>query len=177
MVDRILIADYSEPRLNHLKERLRARFLDVEVFELKTNRFDETAGTDVSKLQEIKAHQFDLLIGHIGGNPSGYECLKTFKNHNPKGKAILYTKQDSIPLAQFAGLRLANAIFRRADDDSRVFANDDEVLDLIDRVRKEPALVQWTSPFADKAVLLTLIPLATALLGLIAAVAKLLADG
>jgi hypothetical protein len=76
-------------------------------------------------------------------------------------------------LDQFEGLKLANAIFRRADDNSKVFANDDQMFDVVNRVRKEAALVHWTRPFKDKAVLSTIIPLTTATLGLVAGIVKL----
>jgi len=161
MPGRIVVVDYSAERRNHLKVGLRARFSDVEVFELPTQAPDPKKSTDYARLAELKANSYDLLIGHMGGNPSGYECLKTFKDSNPKGKAILYTKLEAIPLDQFEGLKLANAIFRRAEDSNKVFANDDQMFDVVSRVRKEAGLVHWTSPFRDKAVLATILPLAT----------------
>ena len=80
-----------------------------------------------------------MLIGHIGGNPSGYECLRTFKESNPRGKVILYTKLEAVPVLQFEGLKLANAIVRRDANDARVFANDDEMLEVVNRVRSQRA--------------------------------------
>jgi hypothetical protein len=175
MTDRILVIDYSKARREHLAGRLRERLRGVEVSEMVTDPPDETKNTDFAKLAQLRSNRYDFIIGHLGGNPSGYECLKTFKEHNPKGKAVLYTKMEAIPLNRFDGLKLANAIVRRAEDDSKVFANDDEMLDVVDRVRKEAGLVHWTSPFKDKAVLTALIALVTATLGAIGAAMKLLA--
>jgi hypothetical protein len=177
MGDRILVIDYSKERREHLIGRLRERLRDVEVFEMITNPPDEMKNTDFGKLTQLRTNRYDLIIGHIGGNPSGYECLRTFKEHNPKGKAVLYTKTDAIPLEKFEGLKLANAIVRRAEDNSRVFPNDDQMLDVVDRVRKESGLVHWTSPFRDKAVLTTLISLVAATLTAVAAALKLMGTG
>ncbi len=177
MPERILVIDYARERREHLKGRLRAGLSDVEVFELATDPPDAAKNTNTGKLDDLKAITYDMIIGHIGGNPSGYECLRTFKAQNPRGKAILYTKQDAIPLAQLEGLRLANAVVKRAQNDSLVFANDSEMLDIVNRVRSEAGIVHWSSPFKDKAVLLTLIPLATAAIGLLGALLRLLTGG
>jgi hypothetical protein len=172
MTDRILIVDYSAERLEHLALGLRARFKDIEVFQLQTMPPDPAAKTNFTKLGEIKANRYDILIGHIGGNPSGDECLKTFKEGNPKGKAVLYTKLDAIPLDKFEGLKLANSIFKRAEDSTRVFANDHQMLDVVNRIRNEPGLVHWTSPFKDKTVLASL---AIAIMGCLGSLAGLAA--
>jgi hypothetical protein len=176
VADRILVIDYDENRREHLIGRLRAGLSDVEVFGLVTRR-PEAKDVDHTRLHELRANSYDMIIGHIGGNPSGYECLRAFKAQNPKGRAILYTKQDSIPLAQLDGLKLANAVVKRAQDDRMVFANDAEMLEVVNRVRKEPGLVHWHSPFRDRAVLLTIIPLASAVIGLFAAVVKFFGGG
>jgi hypothetical protein len=177
MTDRILVIDYSKARREHLTGRLRERLSDLEVSEMVTDPPDETKNIDFTKLAQLRSNRYDLIIGHIGGNPHGYECLKTFKEHNPKGKAVLYTKVDAIPLSKFEGLKLANAIVRRSEDDSKVFANDEEMLDVVNRVRKEPGLVHWTSPFKAKAVLTALISLVAATLGAIGAALKFMAGG
>jgi hypothetical protein len=174
MKEKIVVVDYSRERLARLTAGLRARFADIEVRELRTQPPEDNRNTDSSELAELRANVYDILICRIGGNPSGYECLKTFKKSNPKGRAILYTRSDMVQLDQFERLKLANALFQSIDDGSRVFANADQLFDVVDRVRKEAGLVRWTSPFKDKAVLGTVIPLATATLGLIAAVVKLL---
>ena len=133
--NRVLVVDYNEERREHLKGRLLARFPDLEVHELKTDPPEPERDTNFAKLEEIGRGAYDIMIGHIGGNPSGYECLKTFKKHNSKGKVVLYTKQGKLPIDKFEGLKLANRIFRRAEDDTKVFPNDDEMLDVIDSVR------------------------------------------
>ena len=54
---------------------------------------------------------------------------------------------EQIPIDQLEGLKLADAVFQRDKDDSRVFPNDDKILDLINRVRKEPAVVRSRAAF------------------------------
>jgi hypothetical protein len=177
MTERILLVDYSKERLDQLSGRIRNRLANTEVIPLLTDPYDPNKGTNIGPLEQIRANRCDILIGHIGGNPSGYECLKTFKEYNPKGKVILYTKQETIPLDKFEGLKLANAICKRAVDDSKVFANDDEMLNVVNRVRQEAGVVYWKSPFKDKAVLGTLLSLVTGFIGLAAALIKLLHGG
>ena len=173
MALRIVVADYSPERLEHLTGRLRARFDDVVVTPFRTEPQDPAKSTAHAKLAELKSRKYDMLIAHIGGNPSGYECLRTFKEANRKGKAILYTKMEAVSLQQFEGLKLADAIVRRDANDSRVFANDDEMLDVVSRVRGKTGVVYWTNPFRDPAVMTAIITLATAVVGLIAAIAGL----
>jgi hypothetical protein len=170
---RIVVADYSTERLEHLAGRLRARFDDVEVFPFRTSPYDPAEPTDHAKLAELKANKYDMLIAHIGGNPSGYECLRTFKTANRKGKAVLYTKMDAVPLQQFEGLKLADAIVRRDANDSRVFANDDEMLEVVNHVRRQSSIVYWINPFKDPAVATAIITLAAAVVGLVAAIVAL----
>lgn len=167
---RIIVADFTPNRRAHLMLGLREQFGDVEVHELPTEPYDSdsTKDTDFSKLAPLRTNRYDLLIAHTGGNPSGFLCLKHFKTHNPKGKAILYTKAESIPLKEFEAFRLANAIFRRADDDTKVFPNDAQMLELVNRVLKEPGIVEWASPFKDRKVLGALLGLGTAIAGLAA---------
>ena len=75
--ERILVVDFS-PERRAFKGRLCARFRDVTVSELATGS-NWKADTNVAKLEELRAIGCDILIAHIGGNPSGYECLRTFK--------------------------------------------------------------------------------------------------
>jgi hypothetical protein len=168
----IVIVDYNKVRLDYLRARLQSRFKSCTVYDVLT----DSPGGDVNtaKLEQLKVRNYNLLIGHIGGNPSGYECLRTFKESNPKGKAILYTKQDSIPIDKFRGLRLADGLFRRDQDDTKVFPNDDEILDLIADVFKKPAVTIWRNPFTDIKVLVALISLVGAVIGLVTALVKAL---
>ncbi|MEH2536562.1 MULTISPECIES: hypothetical protein [unclassified Bradyrhizobium] len=185
MTYRIVVVDYSPDRLHHLKARLEEKFPDkTEVVALQTSR--NGSNVDTKKLKELKEaagkrfwgwgrpHRIDLLIGHIGGNPSGYDCLKSFKESNPAGKAILYTKMETLPLDQFRGLRLANEVVRRAEDERRVFKNDAEMLDVVDRVRGEQPIVLPTNPFKAPPVIAAMIGFGSSVVGLVAAVAKLL---
>ena len=168
MTHRIVVADYSAPRRLHVAQALREQIPKVEVPELPTEPYDPKRDTDHAKLAPLRTNRYDLLIAHIGGNPSGYICLKQFKVHNPSGKAILYTKMESIPLDQFEGLKLANAIFKRSEDDTKVFANDAQFLDLVQRVLKESGITPWVSPFKDTKVLGALFSLLAGVVGLAA---------
>lgn len=185
MTYRIVVVDYSPARLEHLKARLEAKFpKKTKVVAVKTS--ENGRNVDVEKLKELKEaagkrfwglgrpHRIDLLIGHIGGNPSGDECLKSFKESNPAGKAILYTKLETLPLDKFRGLRLANEVVRRAQDDKLVFKNDAEMLDVVDRVRGEQPIVLPTNPFKAPAVIGAMIGFGSSVVGLGTAVVKLL---
>jgi hypothetical protein len=171
--DRVLVVDYNQERREHLKNHLLARFPEFEVYELKTDPPQPKKNLNTAKLQELGRGTYDILIGHIGGNPSGYECLQTFKKHNPKGKVVLYTKQDMLPIEKFDGLKLANKVFRRAEDDTIVFPSDDEMFAVIENLKQESGLIHWKSPFKDSKVIVVIISLLTAVIGLISAVVKL----
>jgi len=185
MTYRIVVVDYAQDRLDHLKARLEAKFpKKTKVVAVKTSRNGNDV--DTKKLKELKEaagkrfwglghpHRIDLLIGHIGGNPPGDECLKSFKESNPAGKAILYTKMETLPLNKFRGLRLANEVFRRAEDERLVFKNDADMLDIVGRVRGEPPIVLPTSPFKAPAVIGAMIGFGSSVVGLGTAVIKLL---
>ena len=156
MTTRVLIVDYNDNRRKQLRDLLKASFDDYAVRELETSSPIPRQDTDARKLAEIRTHNPDLLIGHIGGNPSGYECLKAFKDHNPKGKAVLYTKQEAIPLDKFDGLKRANALFKRSNNDEVLFENAVDMMDVIRQVMEEPSIVFWRSPFKEPQVLTTI---------------------
>jgi hypothetical protein len=112
------------------------------------------------------------MIGHLGGNPAGHECLQVFKDNNPKGKAVLYTKNTEIPLKILNRLRLADEVFKRSDDDNKLFDDADEMMDLIEKVMNAPSVSYWRNPFTDIKVIGSIVGLLTAILGLIAALIK-----
>jgi hypothetical protein len=78
-----------------------------------------------------------------------------------------------LPLDKLEGLKLANRVFQRAQNDTMVFPNDSEMLDVIENVRKESGITHWQSPFKDTKVLAALIGLLAAIVGLGAAIIKL----
>ncbi len=168
MTQRIIVADFSAPRRLHVLQALREQIPKAEVHELATDPYDSKKDTDHAKLAPFRTNKYDMLIAHIGGNPSGYVCLKQFKKHNPKGRAILYTSMDSIPLDQFDGLKLANAIFRRSTDESKVFANDAQFLELVNKVLMDSPIAPWVNPFKDAKVLAALFSLLAGVVGLAA---------
>jgi hypothetical protein len=170
----VIIADYNDQRLNHLAGMLQSRFPGCTVTQLKTHTLDEINSTDFNLLTQLhglaKAHS--LLIGHLGGNPSGYDCLKAFKAVNPKGKVVLYTKSESIPLSQLSGLKLADRVFQRSQDDTQVFKDADEMMNIIHDVTSGPGVGYLRSRFKDP----VFITLCTATVGLLAAVVTLITN-
>ena len=139
---RVLIADYNEKRRRHLADFIKARFKDCDVDELATHPPVPPMDTDVELLSKVKSRPYDLFIGHLGGNPSGYECLRPFKDNNPKGKVVLYTKTPDISLSKFNRLRLADRMFQRSGDDTRMFDNADEMFEMISEVMIEPSVIE-----------------------------------
>ena len=131
---KILVVDHSERRRKHLMARLSARLKDVEVSELATRPPSADQNVDSGPLEHLK-RPYDLVLSHIGGNPSGYECLKTFKEHNPKGKVVLFTKEGTLSIDKFDGFRLADAVFQRSQDDAVIFPNDDAMVNLVSGLR------------------------------------------
>ena len=185
MTYRIVVVDYAKDRLNHLKGRLEENFpKKTAVFTLLTSQNGRDVDHEMlKKLPKVAGewfwglgppHRIDVLIAHIGGNPPGHECLKSFKKSNPAGKAILYTKSDTLRLDQFRDLRLANEVVRRAQNDKQVFPNDAEMLEVVRRVRGEQPIVPQTSPFKSPRVIAAIFGLGSAMLGLGTAVVKLL---
>jgi hypothetical protein len=102
----------------------------------------------------------------MGGNPSGYECLKVFKDKFKKGKVILYTKSPTILIEQFNRLKLADRIFKRSENDDMLFDKAGDMMNVIEEVMKEPSVVLWRNSFKEPAVIAVM----TALIGLTAAV-------
>jgi len=173
MSTQVLIVDYHAARRKQLRQLLEAKFDDYKVTELQTSPPTNGAqDTDADKLRQVKNHKYDLLVGHIGGNPSGYECLKTFKANNENSKAVIYTKLESIPIKSFAGLKLADAVFKRSDNDNVLFEDADEMMDLIKKVMDEKTVNFWKNPFKDKTVAISIITLITVIIGLLTALIK-----
>jgi hypothetical protein len=171
---RVLIVDYNDERREQLRKLLEANFRQYVVSELKTSPPNPPEDTDTDKLAQIRTSKADLLIGHIGGNPSGYDCIQAFKEHNPQGKAVLYTKQEAIPLEQFDSLKLANALVKRSDNDRVLFENQRSMMKVIHNVMEEPGIVFWRSPFREPKVLATISgSLALAVISFAADIARL----
>jgi hypothetical protein len=170
MRKKLLIIDYDEKRREQLRELFKLRFQDFEVEELATSPPPQQ-NIDTEKLRIVQLSKPDLLVGHIGGNPSGYECLRVFKEANPKGKAVLYTKRENIPLNELDGLKLADKVFRRSDQDDALFDNADEMFDIIKMIMEQRAVTFWSQPFKDPKVLVALLSLLTAVVGLLVKVA------
>ena len=171
---RALIVDYNDQRRAHLRDFIKARFTDWDVDELATHPPIPPRDIDTNKLSLVKARRYDLMIGHLGGNPSGYDCLKVFKNHNAKGKAVLYTKSTTIQLEQFNQLKLADRVFKRSDNDDILFENADEMMTVIEEVMKAPGVTYWKNPLKEPTVLIPILGLVTAIIGLGSALVKAL---
>lgn len=169
---RVLIVDYNDQRRAHLGDFLKARFKEWDVDDLATHPPNPPLDTDVSKLSQVTARRYDLMIGHLGGNPSGYECLKVFKDHNPQGRAVLYTKGPTVQLEQLNRLRLADSVFKRSENDQKLFDNADEMMTVIEQVMKSPGVTYWKNPFKDLKVMAALITLLTAVVALVTALVK-----
>ena len=151
MTTEVLVADFEQMRRQQLKELLE-RVFEYKVDELITSPYNPSQNLDSSVLERIRRRKYDLLVAHTGGNPPGSECLKVFKDHNPRGKVILYTNRDKIELKEFDDLKRVNKLFRRSDNDSLLFDNESEMLDVIKAVMNEPGLVFWKNPFKYKEV-------------------------
>lgn len=161
---RVLIADYNDARRKHLADLLKVRFPDCDVDELQSRPPDPTANLDVTMLQRVRARPYDLLIGHIGGNPSGAQCLTVFKEHNRTGRAVLYTKNPEIKISDFDSLKLADRIFQRSAVDNKLFDDADKMFTLIRDVMERPAINTARLPLREPVVIAAAI---TALLGLL----------
>ncbi len=170
---RVLIVDYNDKRRKQLRDLLEANFDNYNVTELETSPPEPVRDTDARKLTQVKNNDYDLIVGHIGGNPSGYECLKCYKDHNPQGKVVLYTKLSEIPIKLFDGLKRADAIFKRSDNDEILFENAVDMMDVIKKVMNEPGLTFWKNPFKQPAVAAAVIGLTTATIGLVVALIKI----
>jgi hypothetical protein len=169
----ILVADYHPPRQKQLMSLIDANYPNYHVYPLDTEKPEPARETNTHILKEISKRKYDMMIGHTGGNPSGPECLQTFKKHNPQGRVIFYTKRDEIPLKEVEQLRRANKLIRRSSNDELLFDNASQMIETIDEVMKEPAIVFWKNPFKDTAVATSMTTLATAVVGLIAAILTL----
>jgi hypothetical protein len=169
----ILVADYHPPRQKQLMALMEANYPNYNVWPLNTEPPLPPRETNIHILKEISKREYDLLIGHTGGNPSGAQCLQTFKKHNPKGRVIFYTKRDEIPLEEVEQLRQANKIIRRSNNDDILFDDPSKMIKAIDEVMEEPGIVFWKSPFKNPAVWIPLVTLLTAVVGLAAAVVQL----
>ena len=169
------ITRVTAARRQQLKGLLETRF-EYKVDELITSPYDPSQNLNYSVLERIRRRKYDLLVAHTGGNPQGSVCLKVFKDHNPKGKVILYTKRDNIELKEFDDLKRANKLFQRSDNDSLLFDNESEMMDVIEAVMNEPGLVLWKSPFEDKKVLTVLTALLTFLTAIVGLVVKLISN-
>ena len=171
---RVLIVDYNDQRRAHLRDFLKARFNEWDVDELATHPPIPPRDIDTNKLSLVKTRHYDLMIGHLGGNPSGYDCLKVFKDHNSKGKVVLYTKSSTIQLEQFNQLKLADRVFKRSENDAILFDNAGEMMTVIEEVMKSPGVTYWKNPFKEPTVLVPVLGLATAVIGLTSALVKAL---
>lgn len=139
---KVIILDYDENRLNHLDRFIRDRVPGSTATPILTQPYSPGDVPDARILAQVQAlakgHR--LLIGHLGGNPSGYDGLRVYKAANPSGRAVLYTKGETIEVDKLRGLKLADRVFRRSPDDTQVFADADQMLDLINDVMAEPGV-------------------------------------
>jgi hypothetical protein len=154
---RVLIADYKKERRQHLSELLKLRFPDYDVDELETELPLPPRDTNLAILQKVTARPYDLFIGHIGGNPSGNQCLTVFKARNRTGKAVLYTKASEIKLSDFDGLKLADKVFQRSAIENRLFDDANEMFDIIRDVMERPAINATRLPLKEPPVIAALI--------------------
>lgn len=98
--------------------------------------------------------------------------FETVQRQQPQSRVVLYTKLESIPLKQLVGLKLADRVFQRSPNNSQVFNDADEMMDIIKDVMEAPGVGYLRSRFKDPIVL----GLCTACIGLLAAVIKLITD-
>jgi hypothetical protein len=179
MAKNVLIADYNEKRIESLKGLIENRLgsSDYFVFTLLTNApspLGQKYNLDNEKLSQIKIRDYSLLLGHMSGNPSGEDCLKMFKEHNPKGRAMFYTKRDQIGIEEVERFKLANKIFRRSNNDDIIFDDPNKMIEDIKTIMKESGIDYVKSIFENKPVVVAGVTMATAIIGLSGTVLKLL---
>ena len=177
MAKNVLIADYNPNRIESLRRLIENRLSDYAVFTLLTNApppVGQKYNLDNEKLSQIKIRNYSLLLGHMAGNPSGENCLKMFKAHNPKGRAMFYTKRDQIGIEEFNRFKLANKRFRRSDSDDIIFDDPDKMIEDIENIMKEKGLDYVKSIMENKPVVGAGLTMGAAIIGLGGTVLKLL---
>lgn len=169
MKPRVIIADYDDDRLSDLESMVITHLPGSTVTKLKTRRYVDGEKEDAVLRERLQllANSHDLLIGHLGGNPSGFACLKVFKVNNPRGRVVLYTKSDSIPLDDLEQLKLADRVFKRSPVNSKVFPDAGQMMSVIEGVIRAPGIGYLRSRFKDPVFLTTFLSLLGAVITLI----------